>query len=1419
MKIVIDLQGAQSESRHRGIGRYTKSMALALAEVVRGEHDLWITLNADLGHGTDSLRECFEALLPPDRIVSYSLPAPLAAAMPGNDWRRSAAERLRENFLRDMQADWVWHTSLFEGWSDEAATSTGLMPSAAGQAATLYDLIPLTRPGEYLADPRVHSWYMRKIDHLQRQDLYFAISDWTRHEGSQLLGLPEERIAIATCGVESIFGPLEPSAIDAGRQRLRLVHGVHKDFVFYMGGFDSRKNVSFLIVAFAQLPDSTRAEHSLVIGGRIGDVEKAFLLAVMRRHGLAPNEVIFTGQIDDKELVELYCTCSLFVFPSLHEGFGLTVLEAMACGAPVLAANATSLPEVVGRADMLFDPANAEELTERMARLLADSVLRQELSEYGKRRAGQFSWRHGAEQMAAAFEKHAKVTDVPPVAAGALSKRPRLAYVSPLPPEQSGISDYSAELLPELSRHYAIDVIVQQDHISDAWITANLPTRSVAWFEANAHRFERILYQFGNSHFHLHMFDLLKRFPGTVVLHDSFLGGLSHWRSFHAGYAEDYLRRLYLSHGHRALLDDQERGRDFTMQYYPSNAEIFDSAMGIMVHSQYAIDQARAFHGEYAATWMRKIAFPKARCVADKIAARRQLDVAPDAFVVSSFGMLAPTKLNHRLLDAWLASSLATRADCRLVFVGENHGGDYGHALTERIAEAGASSVIEITGFVKDATYKTWLATADVAVQLRVESRGETSAAVFDCLSHGLPLIVNAHATFAELPDDCVVKLADEFADQDLVVALEQLHASASSREKLGKHARQEIAEKHALPLVAMAYRDSIEAFAATHPLAAEMEVIDAVAGLSESVPMADDLWRTSRALVRNRKPMHLPRLFIDVTVVCGNDLRTGIERVTRNLSRELLKCPPSDYRVEPVRLVDGVYRYACAFASRLLGTPELGLADKIVEPVKDDIFLGLDWVADQIPHHVGLFQSWRNLGVAVYFMVYDLLPVLQPQFFPPKIDRMHALWLSSIARCADGLICISETVAEELRLWLDANPAARECSLLLGYSHIGADLDGDIEKTPPSSAEEQMLAQLAARPTVLVVGTIEPRKGHQLVLDAFDALWAQRHDLNLVIVGKQGWMMEAFGQRLLRHDELGTRLFWNSGISDALLNQLYQAADVLLVASEGEGFGLPLIEAAQHGIPVIARDLPVFREIAGAHVTYFHSSHAAGLADAIRQWFVTHSEGRAPSSAHIPWLSWANSAKRLGEMLVSAKAPGWVQPWWGLHEQGTVVGKDGLQLIPSIEDGARFFDWGDPEPWGRWALAHRPHFRMRLLDMPEQSDLRITIFASAFVNEKHPTQSFAIYANAQLLGEWSHHAEKTGTMPKAHEWIIPAACFEVNGELEVTIVQEQSISPALLGMSTDLRLLGLAVNLIALHWTEKRAEQPNAQLEQFLPD
>jgi glycosyltransferase involved in cell wall biosynthesis len=183
-----------------------------------------------------------------------------------------------------------------------------------------------------------------------------------------------------------------------------------------------------------------------------------------------------------------------------------------------------------------------------------------------------------------------------------------------------------------------------------------------------------------------------------------------------------------------------------------------------------------------------------------------------------------------------------------------------------------------------------------------------------------------------------------------------------------------------------------------------------------------------------------------------------------------------------------------------------------------------------------------------------------------------------------------------------------------------------------------------AARPSFLVVGTIEPRKGHLDVLDAFEQLWSQGLDINLVIVGAEGWrdVPEALRRtipqiiaRLQSHPERGRRLFWVKSPSDEYLEKIYAACACLIAASEGEGFGLPIVEAARHGLPIMARDIAVFREVAGEHAFYFSGKSPDVLASAIGGWLMLHQKNAHPKSGAMPWMTWTQTAERVTNVLL----------------------------------------------------------------------------------------------------------------------------------------------------------------------------------------
>ncbi|MBN6109989.1 glycosyltransferase [Xanthomonas sp. CFBP 8700] len=472
MRILIDLQGVQTDSRRRGIGRYSLALAEAMLRDPR-DHEFWILLND--GMGRDGLGSITE-LLPPQRILSFASVQPTHWRDPGNAWRRGASERIREAFLRDLQPDIVHVSSLVEGAQDAAVTSIGVRSERLPTAATLYDLIPLHDPTHLDAD-WVRSWYMSKMESLGRADVLLAISDYVRRDAIETLGCAPDRVVNISSAASGIFRPIEVTA--ALRAQLLVSFGIRGKYVMYSGAMDPRKNLERLLAAYARLPGHLLARHQLVVTGHLTDLEKARLVLVARRHGLPVEQVVITGYVTDAQLVQLYCAAEVFVFPSLQEGFGLPALEAMACGAPVIGSALSSLPEVIGRSDALFDPTSIDAIAVAILRCLENTAFSNELRQHGLRQASTFSWESSAARALDAFESvHRKHSRSPTwqatcVAVGA---------------NQAALVDELVEIVPSRDLvpvdelvQAAVAIAANQEVALDVWRESVSLSKPLAW--------------------------------------------------------------------------------------------------------------------------------------------------------------------------------------------------------------------------------------------------------------------------------------------------------------------------------------------------------------------------------------------------------------------------------------------------------------------------------------------------------------------------------------------------------------------------------------------------------------------------------------------------------------------------------------------------------------------------------------------------------------------------------------------------------------------------------------------------------------------------------------------------------------------------------------------------------------------------
>ncbi len=313
-----------------------------------------------------------------------------------------------------------------------------------------------------------------------------------------------------------------------------------------------------------------------------------------------------------------------------------------------------------------------------------------------------------------------------------------------------------------------------------------------------------------------------------------------------------------------------------------------------------------------------------------------------------------------------------------------------------------------------------------------------------------------------------------------------------------------------------------------------------------------------------------------------------------------------------------------------------LATVDKIaIHPSSSDIFLGVDLHYKIEPELVSVLDGYRSNGCSIFFVVHDILPVTHPELFSVN-DKWFGnedflakftYWLSAAATLSSALISVSSTTQSYVETWLDKQLILKDKRPRLAHFRLGSSQSKCFERPPTT----RFIGAFESTTTFLMVGTLEPRKGHALALDAFDLLWSEGGGQKLLVIGKTGWKSEELILRINTHPHLGGNLVYMDSVTDEELAYSYANANALLSISEAEGFGLPNIEAASYGLPILARDIDVFREVCGEGAYYLPIDLNSGiLAQHLQTWIGLDATGNAPSSFHVKIISWPSSALEL---------------------------------------------------------------------------------------------------------------------------------------------------------------------------------------------
>lgn len=360
-RICLDIRPAQTGAKNTGTGTYVRELVKQLLEI-ESRFELWFLVLSN--YPLPDLK------LPKDRLIKIWLP------QKPERWQVVYDYFILQRILKKHSIQ-LFH-----------ALVPGLLRPTFNTkiVTTIYDLIPTIYPKDYISSIDVMLLYNCKMKSSIVSNQIIAISDVTSRDLTQIYKVCSENITVTSLAAYTGLHRV----VEVTRESLNRL-GLPDRYILYVGGYNKRKNIPLLLNAYSAL-GMKRENAKLVLAGAAGNNEVVSQVVSL---GLQ-NDVVLLGHIAEDDLSLLYSGAIFFIYPSLYEGFGLPVLEAMTCGAPVLSSNSGSLVEVSGDAALYFSPSDEDELTRLMERVLEDRTLCDDMRNRGMKRAGKYSWQRCA---------------------------------------------------------------------------------------------------------------------------------------------------------------------------------------------------------------------------------------------------------------------------------------------------------------------------------------------------------------------------------------------------------------------------------------------------------------------------------------------------------------------------------------------------------------------------------------------------------------------------------------------------------------------------------------------------------------------------------------------------------------------------------------------------------------------------------------------------------------------------------------------------------------------------------------------------------------------------------------------------------------------------------------------------------------
>lgn len=786
MKILVDGQTLGTEELKRGIGKVFLEL---LHEMLDGDvrHDWFVAIRD---------KEHLEGIKPSlRRFIKPVILEPLSARGEQIEWCRAFGRQLRD-VAASLQADVYWNPN-------------PLMPNVhyplgferCPVVTTLHDLIPRVMPERFRPQMGEALWR----DYLERCRQMGGSNCW-------VVGVSE-----ASC---EDFRRLEPTAA----ARLRCVYHASNysrfwpyqqgdrlsdpSYVLYVGGFDPRKNMDEALRAFAAFvasPDRANVRFKVVCAYDRESYDRYYALA--RTLGVE-RQLDLLGYVTDDELGFLFRGASVFFFPSLYEGFGLPVLDALACGVPVVASETSSIPEIAGEHVVYCDPMNVANMAHalRTAWDLRDPDHPRRTAAVAHAR--EFRWEKSARQyLDILCEAGAAGAAAAAARSRCTRRRPRVAYLSPWPPQKTGVASYSYHLMPELLARMDVTLFVETPE--ESLPMAGLEIRNIDQYPALAGEFDSAIYHLGNGLTHIKIYEHAWRIPGVIVLHDFNIHPF-----FHHGFLGHPREALY----EEALTQYGAEGREAWAHYrltgerpevwqFPMCHPIARRSRATIVHSRWVgsrLEQVdnlvRIHHGAQPDEVRRE--------QADEREVLAQLAPDMDTYWIGVFGFIN----RHKRVDSVLAAAgvlVAKGFPVRVLIVGEVN--DDRVDLAEAARRAGIADFIHHVGYVTEKSLLQYLRAVDVVCNLRYPTMGESSGTLFHSLAAGKATVVSDCGSFSEIPDRCAWKVDPESLETEhLAALLEAMLKGRELRATLGANGRRLIQSRASLQDVAQSYFNTV---------------------------------------------------------------------------------------------------------------------------------------------------------------------------------------------------------------------------------------------------------------------------------------------------------------------------------------------------------------------------------------------------------------------------------------------------------------------------------------------------------------------------------------------------------------------------------------------------------------------------------